>query len=363
MIDLHRYQGLLFVVLAVASAVAVCNAALLAGFGEDPAVFNDPDRQLAWAQLERVGAQVAGVEAEMRREGLNDQSPFGVVIGQSTTLRGIDPLILRQQTRPRMRWLLINGFGSSFVKLNYYAQTLMVSKLRPKVIVLGLHETMLAGQDRRNAPTKRDDAHPDTQRPGKKTKLRRRIKHILTSHWVRTQRANINHHVNMTLFELRLSLHTALGSGAVGLFRPGGRPWRASAREELPTRHEGRRKRQRQGWRDFGWFDPQTYDTTNQHADAFRELIAGCDKLGEPRIVLVLLPVTSDLRGWLPPEARQRMLTLIDEVSVDRPVRVIDLRDAMSDDAFTDYAHLNPAGREVFSTLLAERLSVPNPEN
>ena len=66
MIDLHRYQGLLFVVLAVASAVAVCNAALLAGFGEDPAVFNDPDRQLAWAQLERVCAQVAGVEAEAR---------------------------------------------------------------------------------------------------------------------------------------------------------------------------------------------------------------------------------------------------------------------------------------------------------
>lgn len=33
------------------------------------------------------------------------------------------------------------------------------------------------------------------------------------------------------------------------------------------------------------------------------------------------------------------------------------------DDAFADYAHLNPPGREVFSALLAERLSAPNPKN
>jgi hypothetical protein len=363
MIDLRRYNGLLVVALGVTAAVAVCSAALLAGFGEDPAVFNDPDRQLAWSQLERMGAQVAGVEMQMRRQGLNDQPPFGVVLGQSTTLRGIDPVILKQKARPRMRWLPLNGFGSSFVKLNFYAQTLLASKLRPTVIVLGLHETMLAGQDRRNVPTERGGTHPDTQRPNTKKDLPQRVKDLITSHWVRAQRANINHFANTNLFELRLSLHRALDSGAVGLFHPGGRPWRASVREELPTRHEKRRMRQRAGWSDFGWFDPQTYDTTNRHADAFRKLIAGCDRLGAQRIVIVLMPVTSDLRSWLPPEATQRMRELIDEVSVGRPVRVIDLRDAMPDDAFADYAHLNPAGREVFSRLLAQRLSESNPGN
>ena len=85
--------------------------------------------------------------------------------------------------------------------------------------------------------------------------------------------------------------------------------------------------------------------------------------MGARQIVIVLLPITSDLRGWLPPEANEQMMSLIDEVSVGRAVRVIDLREAMPDDAFADYAHLNPAGREVFSRLLAERLGRSNPEN
>jgi hypothetical protein len=70
-----------------------------------------------------------------------------------------------------------------------------------------------------------------------------------------------------------------------------------------------------------------------------------------------LMPITSDLRSWPPPEAMIAFTALIDEVSVGRAVRVIDLRQAMPDAAFADYAYLNPAGREVFSGIVAERLN------
>jgi hypothetical protein len=356
MIDMSRYKGLLVVCVGLYCAAAVCNAALYFGFGKDPAMFDNPDRQLAWSQLERSGAQVAGVELQMRRAGTDSQPDFGVIVGQSTTMRGIDPLLLQEHVQPQMPWLLVNGFGSSFVKLNYYSQTLLASKLRPSVVVLGLHETMLAGQDRANRPRPENGDQVESAQPEQRQGLRRRVKHLVALHWVRKQRKNISHFTNMSLFEMRLSLQKTLGSGAVGLFQPDRKPWRTPGRKQ----NVGKRKEQHKGWNNFGWFEAETYDTNNQHADAFRELIAGCDDLGVQQIVIVLLPITSDLRGWLPPQAGEQMMSLIDEVSVGRPVRVIDLRDVMPDDVFADYAHLKPAGREVFSRLLAEHLNDTN---
>lgn len=359
MIDVTRYKGLLAVGAGLLCALALFNAVLLAAFGQRPELFDDPDKQLAWSQLERMGGQVAGVELEVAHQDPATAEPYSVVLGQSTTLRGIDPVLLEEYSVPPTRWLLLNGFGSSFMKLNYYAQTLLASRLRPKVVVLGLHTTMLAGQDRDNDPAG-DDQGGDGNHEERSWRLRR---HVMRLIWVRTQRADISHHTNMALFELRLALHRGLGSGAAGLFRPKNNPWSTEERGELPTRHAERIRRQKNNWRAFGWFDAATYSTTSRHADAFRALIAGCDALGPQRIVIIQMPVTSDLRGWLPPEADAAMQRLIGEVSAGRSVTVLDLRDAMPDDQFADYAHLNPTGRAAFSTILAERLNALNTED
>jgi len=370
MFDPHRYYGPLAVAAGLWCALLLCNAVLQLSLGQSPGMFADPDRQLAWSQFEHVGGQVSGVELQVLHGGDGGVPSFGVVMGQSTTLRGIDPTILNKQVKPRKRWLLLNGFGSSFVKLNYYAKALIVSRLRPQQIVLGLHETMLAGQDRRNDPADlmdldaadeldpaSDDATGDDVRGDGYWKP---VKQLFTARWVRKQRLNVSHFTQMGLFDLRLGLQSPLGAGAVGLFPPSKRPWRNAMRDELPERHEARRKRQRTGWREFGWFDAKSYDTQGRQADAFRSLVAGCDALTPDRIIIVQLPITSDLRGWLPPAADDVMRQLIDEVSVGRPVSVIDLRGAMPDEYFADYAHLNPRGREIFSAMLAQRLNALN---
>jgi hypothetical protein len=353
MIDLGRYRGLLIVGAGVYCALLVCNGLLLGWFGEEPAVFSDPDRRLAWSQLERVGGQVSGVELQMRRGGLENQPGFGVVLGQSTTMRGIDPVLLEGLSEPRMRWLLVNGFGSSFVKLNYYAQTLFASGLRPRVVVLGLHETMLAGQDRRNGPGGDGRGAGDAGSLKEKVGLRRWVKRLSTLHWVRKKRRDISHYAGMALFEMRLGLHRRLGSGAVGLFEPSENPWRVSSRKQT---NEGKRRQQRRGWRSFGWFEGGTYQLDGVQADAFRELISGCKGLGVEEVVIVLLPISSDLRDWLPGESWERMGALLEEVGVGGSVRVIDMRESMPDEAFFDYVHLTPAGREAYTGLLAGEL-------
>ena len=340
MTDLHRYKGLLIVLAGLYCAVALSNAALLAGLGKHPAAFDHPDRQLAWSPLEEAGAQVSGVELQMRRGGLDDQPAFGIVLGQSTALRGIDPVRMEQMGSPSMRWLLLNGFGSSFVKLHYYAQTLLASELKPRVVVLALHETMLAGQDS-NVQIERDYG------------VWRVAKQLAMLHWIQKQRRHISHYSEMELFELRLSMHHALNSGAAGLFEPADEPWRIQEQEQVPFD----KSKQAAHWRRFGWFKPETYSKDNEQADAFRALIEGIDGLGEPQIVIVRMPVSSDLRGWLPSEADARMRALIDEISAGRSVRVLDMRESMPDESFSDYAHLTPAGREVFTGLLADQMN------
>ncbi|GAB4185772.1 MAG: hypothetical protein Kow00105_00180 [Phycisphaeraceae bacterium] len=352
MFDPSRYRGLAVAGAGLLLTFALCNAVFFALLGPNPSVFNDADRQLAWTQLELMGAQVAGVELEMRRPGEN-QPPFGVVLGQSTTLRGIDPAILQQQAHPPMRWLLINGFGSSFGKLYIYAKPLLASHLKPDTILLGVHETMLAGQRRRqNSPT---TGQGNVQATDSGWRLRRKIKQLI---WIRTHRADISHAVNMKLFDARLALHGFLHSGAVGLFRPTDEPWVSPERDELPDRRpDSFLSRQINGWRDFGWYDPSSYDIHNEQAQAFRKLIQGCLAMEPRRVVIVLMPITSDLRSWLPPEADRAIRTLIEELRAEAPIELIDLRTAMPDEYFADYAHLNPQGRARFSTILADKIS------
>lgn len=341
MIDFKRYKGLLVVGVGLYCALALCNAGLLAGLGDRPSVFEDPDRRLAWSQLEKSGAQVSGVELAMRRGDPDKHTGLGVVLGQSTAMRGIDPDALESAGGLPGRWLLINGFGSSFVKLHYYAQTFLASELRPGVVVLGLHETMLAGQDSETDESLDNDKG-----------LLRRAKQLGTLHWVRKQRKNVSHFAGMELFEFRLALHGAIGSGAVGLFEPADEPWRMSEREQAVADKAA----QLAHWQRFGWFDPATYQGDNAQTDAFRSLMSGLEAMGTPEVVIVLMPMSSELRDVLPGEADQRMRSLIDEVGAGRSVRVVDMRDAMPDDAFFDYVHLTPAGREAFTQKLAEAL-------
>ena len=154
-----------------------------------------------------------------------------------------------------------------------------------------------------------------------------------------------------------LSLHGALDSGAVGVFEPTGEPWRIDEWELVPFD----KTQQAAHWRSFGWFQAETYSAENAQVDAFRALIQGVDGLGAGEIVIVRMPVSSDLRGWLPSEADARMRALIQEVSVGRSIRVLDMRDAVADDLFSDYAHLTPGGREVFTRKLAEGLKGDEP--
>ncbi len=355
MINLARYKGVVLVGLGLLCAFFLVNASLFALFGSDPEVFNDPEHQLVWDHLERTGQQIARAELILKDESPDKDRPLGVVLGQSTTLRGIDRKILNAQVKPRHRWFVVTGYGSSFVKLRYYAQTLIASNLHPNTIVLGLHETMLVGLDRaddeavENAMIAQSAPQAD---PETFTGMLSRMM------WVTSQRSNVSYYVNMTFYETRLALHSELGTGAAGIFKPADNAWVTLQRNRLSKRRPDRFiESKKKLWQSFGWFDPENYTTTNRHADALRDLVKDLNTLEPRQIVVVIMPVSSDLRQWVGQEPVQVLKTLIDDLDSNAPILTLDLRDAMPDEYFTDNAHLNFEGQKLFSEILAEKLT------
>jgi lysophospholipase L1-like esterase len=68
------------------------------------------------------------------------------------------------------------------------------------------------------------------------------------------------------------------------------------------------------------------------------------------------LPEPTAWRNQIPPEAKATLLAVLQKNFEKQSPPVIDLRDTMSDEMFTDYLHLNENGRKAFSLLVAKQL-------
>jgi hypothetical protein len=90
-------------------------------------------------------------------------------------------------------------------------------------------------------------------------------------------------------------------------------------------------------------------------ADALRELLAECRRRGV-RVTLVLTPEGSAFRSWYPPHVRARLAAFLAGLRAESGCGLIDAREWLADDRFTDGHHLLVAGAEEFSDRLAEVL-------
>jgi hypothetical protein len=94
---------------------------------------------------------------------------------------------------------------------------------------------------------------------------------------------------------------------------------------------------------------------------ALRDLLADCKAHGI-RTLLLLMPEHSQCRRWYPPQAHALVHAYLDEVSREYQAPVIDTRDWLSDDGFSDFCHMarlaaapysERFGREVLRPWLA----------
>ena len=114
---------------------------------------------------------------------------------------------------------------------------------------------------------------------------------------------------------------------------------------------------QLQSMRSNGFFDPQRYLLhRDAEAEALEELVSRFQELGT-EVILVLLPETSTLRSGIPAEEVQFLFdSMTRRFSAAAPA-ILNFRDAMPDEMFSDYGHLSNAGRAKFSLQLVQALS------
>lgn len=108
--------------------------------------------------------------------------------------------------------------------------------------------------------------------------------------------------------------------------------------------------------RQIGWFAPGNY---GEPADAGMSVLESLIRRHRDRgatIVLALMPERSPQREATPAEALGRIRSLNAGPFRDRPVPILDLRDAVPDADFHDLDHLAPPGSAIASRRLAEGL-------
>lgn len=336
-VEPRRLLPLLRMLALLAGGLVASNVALLAVFGADPPVLHLDESPPQWADLAAQGRKVSGALAQVPRERL------AAVVGASTAIHGLDPEQLAELDPLHRRWLVLGAGGHSFTKLEVLTDTLAAMAFAPPLQLLAVHPSWLVGEAGA-------DANEDAARHS-------------PWNWTGRHRADVRNAVVADLHFARLGLGLRAGFSPAAFFAPDPEPWkpRPPPRNPLPANVRVKQDQQFEG---FGWFDQGRYEAeaVAPQAESLVRIVRGMRAAGT-RVILVLMPEDSAVRARVPAVALERLqLVLASAFGADAPP-VLDLRDAMPDDAFRDRVHIKheAGGRDVLTRRLQERLAVLDP--
>lgn len=347
-VDLSRYSALLVVLLALGALLGAGDLLTRGLLGLAPRELSRTE-YLNPDYLGELGGRVSAVEQQLAKT--QPRSPeLGVVLGLSTTR---EALVETELTRaqPQLRWLNLAGSGGSFYELSYYASPLGWSQLRPKTVVLGVHPFYMAGRIIAPRPL---DASP----AGLLGALRRHdlggvSERVKRWSWLVFNRNRLTLNLERGLAFARQRLFRSLGLPLSALFPPSKEPWRVK-REYDGHAPAQELARQMQMWTGFRWFESSRYTEDTVEAEAFQELLRECRDVS-PRVIVVLMPEASALRARMPQVAKPTLLRALR--AFDPTIELLDLSDALPDDAFFDNSHVGTTGRKLVTERLIEYLT------
>jgi hypothetical protein len=353
MVELSHYRGPLLVVGAIVGMLGLINLLLSGLLGRSTHRLEiDGEKPTDWAVVERVGGQLSAVMADGKRPGARP-TPLAVILGQSTAQDGLDPAVLNARSGLPLHWLGLCGDGGSILKINELAQLLYRSGLRPKVVVLAIGPEMLVGVP--NPAPDEPAPLPEILKMLATGDLQMARQAMNNRIWLARNSRLVNHDFRHLLYRARIHWLASFGLNVDAMFPPDKQPWILTPHEAPFYRPEEDLARQLAAYEQFGWFDPQAYTPESANARALVDLISRCRSLGA-EVLFVVMPAKSSFRAKVPPEAEACLTRLRTEELGATPPPLINIWDALPDEMFRDYLHLNPLGRERVSELLASRL-------
>jgi len=352
MFDWSRYRGPLLLALGVLAALAFIDLTLTAVVGLAPRWLHPEIRLALYADIGEPGSRAAGVVAERSRRSPDPAERLGVILGTSGTQYALDPPVLEQRLGPSFRWLSLFNNGGGVNKIADLAGLLAGLEPAPTWVVIGFNQGMMADT-------------VDVVRPFDPARARRSLasgqiraayqalKAPLQSRiWLLSNRYRVDRSVRLALYEFQTGLLRWFGEKIDVQFPPHPDPWTVGR----PPFHGLTVAEQLELWRGWGWGEAPNYSVDGTQALALIRAVRTCRALGA-RVIVMELPERSTLRSLVPPEAEEKLKTILNTAcDADAPC-LLDMRAAVADDLFMDNNHLTPEGRAHFSRLFADEIA------
>ena len=310
-----------------------------------------------------VGRRISGVLAELRRRGKSPSDfDLGVVLGASAVGMAIEPKLLESSGDPGIpaRWLSLYANGANLDDLRGLTDLLLGSGLRPRLLLMGIHPSLLARSDHYLSDEAVFDPSPSLKAvaSGRLRDAKDEFMMLMGAplNAAFPNRTRIGHSSRVFVIAAKRRMFARLGMGAESLYVPDPDPWTVrllfADPEEAPGKLEEESKRASvrelnegvllQGLhgavRDKGWYDGANYSTEGQNARALVDIVRQARGRGiEP--VIVLLPESSPMRASIPAEAMGTLRAVLRGAFGPGSPPVVNLRDSIPDAQFHDNVH------------------------
>ena len=274
--------------------------------------------------------------AQIGKMGLGTDRPLGVLLGQSGLGTDVDARVLEEADGEAMRWENLHGWGSSVNLMVDVSDLLMLSGLKPNVVILGLSPVLLVG-------TNFVIQHP--------LLARQQGKWIKPWIWTYNNRLVVNHGTRLITNRIKLWLCRRFGFGLPAIYPP--KPDTAPPTRRRVPRESARAEALRlETYEKVGWFDPGHYSPSSSNSRSLVKIIRDCRRLGAT-VGIVLMPETSLMRRLTPAEAVDLFAEINRIDFAEDPVPVYNLRSCVPDEMFHDVIHVNIDAMNAVSTLVA----------
>lgn len=345
------------IILAAAAIAAVFSIIVALGvLLPTPKILMPEGIPMGWANVSYYGQKVATLEAAYNKNKIDPSTSFGFILGASVVREDFDPEIVSKVCDRGVRWVVFSNSGGCLKKMEYLSRPLFLSRVKPAVAVLGIYPTLLTGQlipphiRRQNQIGNFKDIFNGNSKAD--------VDRLLKKAWVFSKRKEMNDILKHSLYRIRLRMFQwfELGPDALFAANPKINPFGADYKHyRTPRGPKYHLKRQMTYWNLYGWFNPRAYQNNNGQAEALVRVIEDFQSRGT-QVLIVLMPESTQLRSLEPPEALQALESVLENAFPAGTVPVIDMRDSMPEEYFYDFAHLNWAGRKLFSHRFAKTI-------
>ena len=264
--------------------------------------------------------------------GRND--PFLVYIGASSSAEAIDAKRLAANDAYNAPVCGICGILPGFKVSQLLAEPLIRRGIRAKTVLICIHAGYLAV-----SPANKMNESPLI---GAALKSQLSLQHITKS------RTIFNKSIRQAATNMRDWLKVAESEQS---------PWIPPGRMGYAEHNQSSYlETQMSAWSKSGWFDAETYaHVQEQSVDILIDLLRDFHRLGSDTKI-VLLPEHTALRERIPESAREYLKDRIVKDLGDDAPEIWNFVQAVPDEMFADYIHVNDAGRSKLTGLLAEKL-------